>query len=88
MHGMPDPADTAGTDAGLSHGGSPTRPASSLHVQTRPFGATSARHNWDNNHAHSIHQGIAMPSCCVGQARLIAAQGSPVSSGTPHHSQF
>lgn len=89
MYGMPDPADTDGTDAGLTHAGSPTRPSSSLHVQTTTsFGAMSARDSWDNNHAHSIHQGIAMPSHGVGQAWLIGVQGSPVSSGTPHRPQF
>ena len=86
MHGMGDPADTVGANAGPVYGGSPSRPSLSLHGQTSPFAAWSAQGKWDSNHGCSIHHGLAkMPSRCVRQAAL---QGSPESSGAAYYCQF
>lgn len=88
QHGVANPADTLGADAGPIHDVSPTRPSASLHAQTSPFAAWSAQEDWDSYHGCSSHQGLAVPSRCVGQARPNGAQGSPVSSGASHRSHL
>lgn len=75
-------------DAGPTVHGSLICSASSLHVRTSPFAASSARDSLDSDYALSTHQGSPMSSSWMGQAPALGAQGSPVLSGASHHHHF